>query len=152
MASSSTGVSPLRSRLVRAQVEASERDCLGGRLNPVHRGMEWSLRGRSGNTIVEEASCSTQGHDDPPRAGPRPAISSSGLLGCNRKPESATEPCAAIPNGSDNRSRTSSASKADLIQGRPPVRILGLHVDRCGFLNTPPCPSSVRKREPFGAH
>ena len=68
------GVS-LRSRLVRAQVEAAERDALAGRLTQATEELGAALRVDPGNTIVEERLVQLKAMDDEPRAGPATAIS-----------------------------------------------------------------------------
>jgi len=81
------GVS-LRSRLVRAQVEAAERDALAGRLTQATEELGVALRVDPGNTIVEERLVQLKPWTTSPAQGPRPQ--SPAFLGCNRKPESAT--------------------------------------------------------------
>src|SRR6202171_1267171 len=63
------GVS-LRSRLVRAQVEAAERDALAGRLTQATEELGAALRVDPGNTIVEERLVQLKAMDDEPRTGP----------------------------------------------------------------------------------
>src|SRR5713101_6952827 len=60
----------LRSRLVRAQVEAAERDALAGRLTQATEELGAALRVDPGNTIVEERLVQLKAMDDEPRAGP----------------------------------------------------------------------------------
>src|ERR1700686_1256581 len=63
------GVS-LRARLVRAQVEAAERDALAGRLTQATEELGVALRVDPGNTIVEERLVQLKAMDDEPRTGP----------------------------------------------------------------------------------
>ncbi len=65
----------LRSRLVRAQVEAAERDALAGRLTQATEELGAALRVDPGNTIVEERLAQLKAMDDEPRAKPTTGIS-----------------------------------------------------------------------------
>ncbi len=65
----------LRSRLVRAQVEAAERDALAGRLTQATEELGAALRVDPGNTIVEERFAQLKAMDDEPRAKPTTGIS-----------------------------------------------------------------------------
>src|SRR5712664_3705892 len=65
----------LRSRLVRAQVEAAERDALAGRLTRATEELGAALQVDPGNTIVEERLAQLKAMDDEPRAEPATAIS-----------------------------------------------------------------------------
>ena len=65
----------LRARLVRAQVEAAERDALAGRLTRATEELGAALQVDPGNTIVEERLAQLKAMDDEPRAEPATAIS-----------------------------------------------------------------------------
>src|SRR5712664_3372802 len=67
------GVS-LRSKLVRTQVEAGERDALAGRLTQATEELGVALQVDPGNTIVEELLVQLKAMDDQPLAGPATAI------------------------------------------------------------------------------
>src|SRR5713101_9355031 len=60
----------LRSKLVRAYVEAAERDALAGLLTQAIEELGTALRVDPGNTIVEERLAQLKAMDDEPRAGP----------------------------------------------------------------------------------
>src|SRR5712664_1783415 len=65
----------LRSRLVRAQVEAAERDALAGRLTRATEELGAALQVDPGNTIVEERLAQLKTMEAEPRAEPATAIS-----------------------------------------------------------------------------
>jgi tetratricopeptide (TPR) repeat protein len=67
----------LRSKLVRAYVEAAERDALAGRLTQATEELGTALRIDPGNTIVEERRAQLKAMDDEPRA--KHAATISGL-------------------------------------------------------------------------
>src|SRR5258708_5811632 len=64
----------LRSKLVRAYVEAAERDALTGLLTQATEKVATALRGDPGNTIVEERLARLKAIWDQPRAKPTTAI------------------------------------------------------------------------------
>jgi Flp pilus assembly secretin CpaC len=66
----------LRSKLVRAHVEAAERDALEGHLHQATEELGAALQVDPGNTIVAERLTQLKTMDDEPRAGPAAAISS----------------------------------------------------------------------------
>src|SRR5712691_9454688 len=65
----------LRSKLVRAYVEAAERDALAGRLTEATEELGTALRIDPGNTIVEERLAQLKAMGDEPRAKPTTGIS-----------------------------------------------------------------------------
>jgi tetratricopeptide (TPR) repeat protein len=65
----------LRSRMVRAQVEAAERDALAGRLTQATEELGAALQIDPGNAIVEERLAQLKAMEEEPRARPSPAIS-----------------------------------------------------------------------------
>jgi Flp pilus assembly secretin CpaC len=65
----------LRSKLVRAHVEAAERDALGGHLDQATEELGAALQVDPGNTIVAERLTQFKTMADEPRAGPAAAIS-----------------------------------------------------------------------------
>jgi hypothetical protein len=65
----------LRSKLVRAHVEAAERDALAGLMTPATEELAAALRIDPGNTIVEERLAQLKAMDDDPRASTTPPIS-----------------------------------------------------------------------------
>jgi Flp pilus assembly secretin CpaC len=65
----------LRSKLVRAHVEAAERDALAGHLDQATEELGAALKVDPGNTIVAERLTQLKTLEDEPRAGPAPAIS-----------------------------------------------------------------------------
>jgi Flp pilus assembly secretin CpaC len=67
----------LRSKLVRAQVEAAERDALAGRLTQATEELGVALQVDPGNTIVEERLAQLKAMDDEPRT--KPATGIAGL-------------------------------------------------------------------------
>ena len=64
----------LRSKLVRAYVQAAERDALAGLLNNATEDLATALAIDPGNTIVEERLAQFKAMDDEPRAKRKPAI------------------------------------------------------------------------------
>jgi len=65
----------LRSKLVRTQVEAAERDALAGRLTQATEELGVALQVDPGNTIVEERLAQLKSMQDEPQAGPASTIS-----------------------------------------------------------------------------
>src|SRR6267143_1013940 len=64
----------LRSKLVRAHVEAAERDALAGHLDQATEELGVALQVDPGNTIVAERRTQLKNMEDEPRAGPTTAI------------------------------------------------------------------------------
>ena len=65
----------LRSKLVRAYVEAAERDALAGRLDQATEELGTALQVDPGNTIVQERLAQLKAMDDEPRTKPKSGIS-----------------------------------------------------------------------------
>src|SRR6202521_4572004 len=65
----------LRSKLVRAHVEAAERDALAGHLDQATEELGAALQVDPGNTVIAERLAQLKTMDDEPRAGPATAIS-----------------------------------------------------------------------------
>src|SRR6202521_6338753 len=65
----------LRSKLVRAHVEAAERDALAGHLDQATEELGAALQLGPGNTVIAERLAQLKTMDDEPRAGPATAIS-----------------------------------------------------------------------------
>jgi len=65
----------LRSKLVRAYVEAAERDALAGQLNQATEELGTALQVDPGNTTVQERLAQLKALDDEPRAKPKAGIS-----------------------------------------------------------------------------
>ncbi len=78
----------LRSKLVRAYVEAAERDALAGHLNEATEELATALQVDPGNTIVQERLAQLKAMEDEPRA--KLKTESPACRSSSRSPESAT--------------------------------------------------------------